>query len=51
MSGARKQRHLAGQPDNKDVTNYTPFTVKWLNSCYQQTLLPDAPWHVVCIKL
>ena len=26
-----------------------PFKQLWLNSCYQQTLLPDAPWHKVDI--
>ncbi|KAL5015854.1 hypothetical protein ScPMuIL_005443 [Solemya velum] len=24
---------------------FRPFQVLWLDSCYQQTLLPDAPWH------
>ena len=27
-----------------------PFNQLWLNSCYQQTLLPDAPWHKVDIS-
>ncbi|PVD32717.1 hypothetical protein C0Q70_08162 [Pomacea canaliculata] len=22
-----------------------PFSLAWINSCYHQTLLPDAPWH------
>lgn len=30
-------------------TDEQPFRLQWLNSCYQQTLLPDAPWHGVSI--
>ncbi|CAL1547704.1 unnamed protein product [Lymnaea stagnalis] len=30
----------AGQP-----TDQRPFNQLWINSCYQQTLLPNAPWH------
>ncbi|XP_078336716.1 uncharacterized protein LOC111135431 isoform X1 [Crassostrea virginica] len=29
----------------------SPFSVEWLNSCYQQTLLPDAPWHAMEAKV
>ncbi|CAG2205966.1 unnamed protein product [Mytilus edulis] len=28
-----------------------PFKVLWMNSCYQQTLLPDAPWHKIEDKI
>lgn len=27
--------------------DFQPFQVLWLDSCYQQTLLPEAPWHKV----
>ncbi|GFO41253.1 hypothetical protein PoB_006775800 [Plakobranchus ocellatus] len=26
-------------------TDACPFNQMWINSCYQQTLLPNAPWH------
>lgn len=29
----------------------TPFKLLWMNSCYQQTLLPDAPWHKIEDKI
>ncbi|CAC5371615.1 unnamed protein product [Mytilus coruscus] len=28
-----------------------PFKILWMNSCYQQTLLPDAPWHKIEDKI
>ncbi|XP_056008915.1 uncharacterized protein LOC125662842 isoform X2 [Ostrea edulis] len=31
--------------DRTKKSDRSPFSVDWLNSCYQQTLLPDAPWH------
>ena len=33
-----------GNPD------MNPFTLGWMNSSYQQTLLPDAPWHEVSVR-
>ncbi|XP_064612744.1 LOW QUALITY PROTEIN: uncharacterized protein LOC135476597 [Liolophura sinensis] len=33
------QRHLV--PSD----SYCPFGEPWLDSCFQQTLLPNAPWH------
>lgn len=35
------------KPPPKPKNLGLPFKVKWLNDCYQQTLLPDAPWHMV----
>ncbi|XP_046568194.1 LOW QUALITY PROTEIN: uncharacterized protein LOC124276591 [Haliotis rubra] len=32
-------------------TDEQPFRLQWLNSCYQQTLLPDAPWHGIESKV
>lgn len=26
---------------------YLPFNIQWLDSSYQQTCLPDSPWHKV----
>lgn len=40
MSGASGQ---GGRDDQQ------PFSLPWVNSCYQQTLLPDAPWHRVSV--
>ncbi|XP_062597302.1 uncharacterized protein LOC134258744 isoform X2 [Saccostrea cucullata] len=36
-------------PSKKSDKN--PFSVDWINSCYQQTLLPDAPWHAMEAKI
>ena len=36
------------QPKVK-IPEEIPFKLLWMNSCYQQTLLPDAPWHKVII--
>ena len=33
---------------NEDKSfNHRPFDIQWLDSCYQQTLLPDSPWQKV----
>lgn len=37
MSGA------ASDHSGQDIQQ--PFSLTWVSSCYQQTLLPDAPWH------
>ncbi|KAK7475022.1 hypothetical protein BaRGS_00033703 [Batillaria attramentaria] len=33
----------ASNPSGQDEQH--PFQLPWVNSCYHQTLLPDAPWH------
>ncbi|XP_060065450.1 uncharacterized protein LOC132545744 isoform X1 [Ylistrum balloti] len=43
--GAPKSGTRVEYPNNPDFENQRPFSQDWLNSCYQQTLLPDAPWH------
>lgn len=36
------------QKENQEhLFNYRPFDIQWLDSCYQQTLLPDSPWQKV----
>lgn len=29
------------------IPRYLPFQIQWLDSSYQQTCLPDSPWHRV----
>ena len=33
-------------PD-EDNYKYLPFNIQWLDSSYQQTILPDSPWQKV----
>lgn len=33
--------------EEENRTDQEPFKLKWLDSAYQQTLLPNAPWHVM----
>ncbi|KAH9512915.1 hypothetical protein Btru_036992 [Bulinus truncatus] len=41
-----KKEKLALLSDtSRQQTEYRPFNQLWVNSCYQQTLLPNAPWH------
>jgi len=30
---------------------YLPFNIQWLDSSYQQTILPDSPWQKVKQRL
>lgn len=43
MSRGSNQNTLVTKPD--DPAN--PYSMGWLDSCYQETLLPGAPWHRV----
>lgn len=46
--GLQKYLNMSSRgEDPAKKTERSPFSVEWLNSCYQQTLLPDAPWHGV----
>jgi hypothetical protein len=36
-----------GKERGDNATDREPFKVHWLDSAYQQTLLPNAPWHLV----
>lgn len=38
---------MSSRGEDPSKTERSPFSVEWLNSCYQQTLLPDAPWHAM----
>ncbi|XP_035828352.1 uncharacterized protein LOC101850990 [Aplysia californica] len=38
---AKPSPTVSGEPQ----TDAKPFNQDWINSCYQQTLLPNAPWH------
>ncbi|KAK6190965.1 hypothetical protein SNE40_002721 [Patella caerulea] len=40
-----------GDTGQNRTTNERPFHKAWINSCYQQTLLPGAPWHKLEAKL
>ncbi|UJR14936.1 hypothetical protein I4U23_001918 [Adineta vaga] len=35
------------QVAEEDNINYIPFNIQWLDSSYQQTLLPDSPWQKI----
>lgn len=45
--GLQKHLKMSSRGEDPSKTERSPFSVEWLNSCYQQTLLPDAPWHAV----
>ncbi|RUS81425.1 hypothetical protein EGW08_010809 [Elysia chlorotica] len=47
MSNRHKAQRKVSQPSLKEhvPTDARPFNKMWINSCYQQTLLPGAPWH------
>ncbi|KAK3710497.1 hypothetical protein RRG08_021313 [Elysia crispata] len=47
MSNRSKAQRKASQAPEKDhfPTDARPFNKTWINSCYQETLLPGAPWH------
>ena len=49
MSNRSKAQRKASQAPEKDQfpTDARPFNKTWINSCYQETLLPGAPWHKV----
>lgn len=32
-------------PKAKELDELRPFGVPWLDSCYQETLLPNGPWQ------
>ncbi|KAL8583033.1 hypothetical protein ACOMHN_051197 [Nucella lapillus] len=36
---------MPGASEAYQRTDQEPFSLPWVNSCYQQTLLPNAPWH------
>lgn len=38
-------------PKLKKQDEEHPFGLPWLDSCYQQTLLPSSPWWKVCDKI
>lgn len=42
---ASNQRQAAKQEEEN--LKYLPFNIQWLDSSYQQTLLPDSPWQKV----
>lgn len=37
----------AGSVQDENPADREPFKVHWLDSAYQQTLLPNAPWHQI----
>ena len=41
--GSAQAGTLLTKPD--DPAN--PYSMNWLDSCYQETLLPGAPWHQI----
>ena len=41
--GSAQAGTLITKPD--DPAN--PYSMNWLDSCYQETLLPGAPWHQI----
>lgn len=43
MKRGSAQGSLVTKPE--DPAN--PFSMNWLDSCYQETLLPGAPWHQI----
>ncbi|XP_069134826.1 uncharacterized protein [Argopecten irradians] len=49
--GAPKTGLRVEYPDNPEFAEQRPFSQDWLNSSYQQTLLPDAPWHKIEHKI
>ena len=32
------------------IVNYSPYKLKWLDSCLQETLLPGSPWTKVIVN-
>ena len=40
---------MSGASDQSGHDEQQPYSLSWVNSCYQQTLLPDAPWHKVSV--
>ena len=46
----RMKGDVINKPIGKGGDDYHPFSLPWLDSCYQQTLLPNAPWTQVMKK-
>ena len=48
-SGGNKETSRGNTKSRKALPNddQHPFGVTWLDSCYQETLLPDGPWQQV----
>ncbi|KAK7088191.1 uncharacterized protein [Littorina saxatilis] len=36
---------MSGASEHGGLSDQKPFSLSWVNSCYQQSLLPGAPWH------
>ncbi|CAF1075101.1 unnamed protein product [Adineta ricciae] len=62
LSRCRTHSHIIKTMIDSDCTNeeekqieriprYLPFRIQWLDSCYQQTCLPDSPWHRILDEL
>ncbi|KAK6967406.1 hypothetical protein BgiMline_027221 [Biomphalaria glabrata] len=45
MDKSQKEKLTLASRSSKQQADYRPFNQLWINSCYQQTLLPNAPWH------
>ena len=39
------KKEKANPESTMPSTDSKPFNQDWINTCYQETLLPGAPWH------